>query len=36
MLRNLKMSNSDGDDLNINKPDFLSLRWYFYGNDLGI
>ena len=33
---NLKMSNSDGDDLNINKPDFLSLRWYFYGNDLGI
>ena len=32
---NMKMSDS-GEDLSINKADFLSLRWYFYGNDLGV
>ena len=32
---NMKMS-EDGEDLTISKPDFLSLRWYFYGNDLGV
>jgi len=32
---NLKMS-TDAEDLTVNKPDFLSLRWYFYGNNLGV
>ena len=32
---NMKMS-EDGEDLTISKPDFLSLRWYFYGTDLGV
>ena len=32
---NMKMS-EDGEDLTISKPDFLSLRWYFYGTDLGM
>jgi hypothetical protein len=32
---NLKMS-TDAEDLTVSKPDFLSLRWYFYGNNLGM
>ena len=31
---NLKMNGSDSNDLSISMPDFLSLRWYFYGNDV--
>jgi hypothetical protein len=31
---NLKMNGSDTNDLSISMPDFLSLRWYFYGDDV--
>jgi hypothetical protein len=31
---NLKMNGSDSNDLSISMPDFLSLRWYFYGDDV--
>ena len=29
---NLRMVGSDENDLSVSMPDFLSLRWYFYGN----
>jgi len=29
---NLKMLNDSAGDLNMKKPDYLSLRWYFFGN----
>jgi hypothetical protein len=32
---NMKMS-KDSEDLTVSKPDFLSLRWYFYGTNLGV
>jgi len=31
---NLKMNGSDSNDLSISMPNFLSLRWYFYGDDV--
>lgn len=31
---NLRMNGSDTNDLSVSMPDFLSLRWYFYGDNV--
>ena len=30
---NLKMLDGTSGDLDMKKPDYLSLRWYFFGNE---